>query len=153
MDSFWPLSRKLLNEILCDHITDRFVSKLIWERLYYQNNHDNKDIFYATKDTPIYWSEKFIEAPEIIVKRSASVHLTRSIPKEYKQALKQYLNFKGYCINELFPRRTRRATAVNWLISWQLLREKELPDDGPLPSLSTVPSDPVKGHLGDPEIE
>ena len=153
MDYSWPLSRKLLNEIIADRITDRFVSNLIWERLDYRKKYDNEDILYAGKCTPIYWSEKFMHAPEIIVKRSASVHLTRSIPKEYKQALKKYLNFGGYRIGELYPRRTRRATAVNWLISWQYMRGEELPDNGPLPSLCKVPIDPTRGHLGDPEIE
>ncbi len=153
MNSFWPLSRKLLNEILLDHISDRFVVKLVWERLYYQKKIDTEEIFYASKNTPIYWSEKFTEAPEVIVKRPASVHLTRSIPKEYKQALKDYLDFKGYLIGELYPRRTRRATVVNWLLSWQLIRGEKLPDDGPLPTLSRAPIDPSRGHIGDPEIE
>ena len=153
MNYFWPLSRKLLNEILADHITDRFVSKLIWERLDYKKKYDDQDVFYAGKCTPVYWSEKFTHAPEVIVKRSASVHLTRSIPKEYKQSLKKYLNFAGYKIGELYPRRTRRATAVNWLIAWQCMRGEGLPDDGPLPSLSEVPIDPARGHWDDPEIE
>ena len=81
MNSFWPLSRKLLNEIIEDRITDKFVSSLIWERLDYKKKYIDQDILYASKSTPIYWSEKFIEAPEVIAIRSASVHLTRSIPK------------------------------------------------------------------------
>ncbi len=153
MTSLWPLSKKLLNAILSDQIPDRFVSKLVWERLDYQNKCNNLDVFYASKNTPNYWSDKFTEAPEVIVKRSASVHLTRSIPKEHKQALKKYLNFKGYRIGELYPRRTRRATVVNWLISWQLISGEKLPEDGPLPQLSEVPKNPAKGHLDDPEIE
>ncbi len=153
MNSFWPLSRKLLNEILSDRISDRFVSQLVWERLGYQKKDDANDVFYAGINTPLYWSQKFKKAPEVIVKRAASIHLTRSIPKDYKQALKKYLNFRGYQIGELYPRRTRRATAVNWLISWQLTQGKQLPDDGPLPSLSEIPKDPLGGHLGDPEIE
>ena len=46
----------------------------------------------------------------IISDRPASVHLTRSIPKDYKQGLKNFLNFKGYKINELYPRRTRTVS-------------------------------------------
>jgi len=47
--------------------------------------------------------------------------------------LKNFLNFKGYKINELYPRRTRRATAVNWLIYWAIesnsfsIKEDKLP--------------------------
>ena len=34
----WPISRVLLLEILADHITDSFVTKLVWERLAYKAN-------------------------------------------------------------------------------------------------------------------
>jgi len=45
------------------------------------------------------------------------VQLTRSIPKENKQLLKEYLGFKGYSVDQLIPRLTRRATMTNWLLS------------------------------------
>jgi hypothetical protein len=45
--------------------------------------------------------------------------LTRSIPAAHKQLLKQELGFKGYQVGELVPRRTRRATAVSWLLAWR----------------------------------
>jgi len=79
--------------------------------------------------------------------------LTRSIPKEYKQGLKNFLNFKGYKINELYPRRTRRATAVNWLIYWAIENDCFSKDNGLMPSLSSPPLNPAKGHFGDPEIK
>ncbi len=153
IDSLWPLSKKLFTAILDDQVTDRFVANLIWERLDYKKTVENSEVFCASTNTPVYWKEKFPEAPEVIAKRSASVHLTRSIPKEYKQSLKEYLNFEGYRINELFPRRTRRATAVNWLLSWMLLRGEILSESGPVPLLREKPLDPSKGHFGDPEIE
>ncbi len=87
--SHWPLSRKLLMEILADRITDRFVTRLIWERLDYQPSDRNDEAWVAGKNTPVSWSKSFPEAPEVISQRNASVHLTRSIPKEYKQLLKQ----------------------------------------------------------------
>ena len=31
----WPITKKLLNAILADRVSDNFVSKLIWERLGY----------------------------------------------------------------------------------------------------------------------
>jgi len=79
--------------------------------------------------------------------------LTRSIPKDYKQGLKKFLNFKGYKINELYPRRTRRATAVNWLIYWANENDCFSKDNGLMPSPSSPPVNPVKGHFGDPEIK
>jgi hypothetical protein len=46
------------------------------------------------------------------------VQLTRSIPKENKQLLKQEMGFKGYSVDQLIPRLTRRATMANWLLSY-----------------------------------
>jgi hypothetical protein len=46
------------------------------------------------------------------------VKLTRSIPPENKQLLKEQLGFKGYKLGEFGPRQTRRATAANWLLSY-----------------------------------
>ena len=94
-----------------------------------------------------------MKAPQIISERSSSVHLTRSIPRDHKQNLKKILNFKGYKINELYPRRTRRATAVNWLIYWAIDSNSSLNDFCKLPKLSAPSPDPAKGHYGDPEIK
>ena len=103
--------------------------------------------------TPTYWSDKFVEAPQIISERTASVHLTRSIPRDHKQGLKNFLNFKGYKINELYPRRTRRATAVNWLIYWAIENKCFLNNKNIIPIPSSLPLNPAKGHFGDPEIK
>ena len=146
----WPISRILLLEILADRITDVFVTRLVWDRLAYQSNELSNENWLAGENTRLYWSEVFPEAPEIIVHRKASVHLTRSIPKEYKQLLKQKLNFTGYRIGELYPRRTRRATAVNWLLAWLEECSEELLKEGPLPELLQPPLDPLRGHPGDP---
>ena len=89
----------------------------------------------------------------IISERFASVHLTRSIPKDHKQGLKNLLNFKGYKINELYPRRTRRATAVNWLIYWSIENKCFANKVDDLPILSSPPFNPTHGHKGDPEIK
>ncbi len=153
MNKPWPLSRDLLLEILSDRTTDTFVCNLIWERLDYKFQDGDSATLIAGSNTPDYWREKFPEAPQVISKRSASVHLTRSIPKKYKQALKSCLNFEGYRINELFPRRTRRATAVNWLLAWTLSRGDVLPNTGPLPILCNAPKDPLSGHPGDPCVD
>ena len=148
----WPISRKLLFLILEDKVCDVFVCELVWERLFYTREKNTNDWIFSEL-TPAYWSEKFVKAPQIISERIASVHLTRSIPKEKKQGLKNFLNFKGYKINELYPRRTRRATAVNWLIYWALENDCFSNDNDVLPSQSLPPINPAEGHFGDPEIK
>jgi hypothetical protein len=148
----WPISKELLLLILEDRVSDVFVCELVWERLFYTQETPLNN-WVSNAFTPSYWAEKFEEAPQIISERVASVHLTRSIPKEYKQGLKKFLNFKGYKINELYPRRTRRATAVNWLIYWAIENHSFSNDNVVIPSLSSTPINPAKGHFGDPEIK
>ena len=148
----WPISKKLLFLILDDRVSDVFVCELIWERLFYIKK-TSKDYWESSKYTPLYWSEKFNYAPQIIAERTASIHLTRSIPVNYKQGLKNILNFKGYKIGELYPRRTRRATAVNWLIYWVIESKFILKNDDKKPKLSSPPDHPVYGHNGDPDIK
>ena len=125
---------------------------MIWERLFYVRQRKVNN-WVPSALTPTYWSGKFIKAPQIISERIASVHLTRSIPKEHKQGLKNFLNFKGYKINELYPRRTRRATAVNWLIYWAIESNSFSINTNKLPAVSSPSVNPTIGHLGDPEIK
>ena len=148
----WPISKEILFLILEDKVSDVFVCELVWERLFYINQ-PSTDEWISSSLTPPYWSEKFLKAPQIISERSSSVHLTRSIPKDHKQNLKKILNFKGYKINELYPRRTRRATAVNWLIYWSIDSSSSLDDFSKLPKISPPSPNPAKGHFGDPEIK
>ena len=148
----WPISRKLLFLVLEDRVSDLFVCELVWERLFYTKENSINDWAFSAL-TPSYWSEKFEKAPQIISERSASVHLTRSIPKEHKQGLKNFLKFKGYKINELYPRRTRRATAVNWLIYWSIESNSFSIKEEKLPAVSPPSVNPAIGHLGDPEIK
>ena len=148
----WPICKELLFLVLEDKVSDVFVCELIWERLFYTRE-ITLNSWVSSPLTPDYWLEKFEKAPQIISERVASVHLTRSIPKEYKQGLKKFLNFKGYKINELFPRRTRRATAVNWLIYWAIENDSFSKDNDVTPNPSSPPVNPLKGHFGDPEIK
>tara|TARA_B100000401_G_scaffold121617_1_gene79520 strand:+ start:598 stop:1083 length:486 start_codon:yes stop_codon:yes gene_type:complete len=148
----WPISRELLFLILEDKVSDVFVCELVWERLFYKREIP-QNIWFSSALTPTYWTEKFLDAPQIISERIASVHLTRSIPKDHKQGLKNFLNFKGYKINELYPRRTRRATAVNWLIYWATENKCFSNDNNLIPTLGSPPLNPAKGHFGDPEIK
>ena len=143
----WPLSRDLLVQILEDRCSDRFVCERIWERLGYREV--AAGAWGAGPETPAEWSEVFAEAPQLIAERPASVRLTRSIAKPHKQLLKQQLGFSGYRIGELYPRRTRRATAVNWLLAWLAERSEPLMEQGPLAPELPAPSNPVCGHPGD----
>jgi len=148
----WPICKELLSLVLEDRVSDIFVCELVWERLFYIRE-TTLNNWVSSALTPTYWSEKFEKAPQIISERIASVHLTRSIPKEYKQGLKNFLNFKGYKINELYPRRTRRATVVNWLIYWAIENDLFSNDNGVIPITTSPPVNPAKGHFGDPEIK
>ena len=142
----WPLSRALLMQILEDRCSDRFVCELIWERLGYI---EADGTWSAGPETPLDWREACPEGPPLIAQRPASVRLTRSIPKQHKQLLKQQLQFQGYRIGELYPRRTRRATAVSWLLAWLAQQEMPLAEQGPMAPELPVPMDPVAGHPGD----
>jgi hypothetical protein len=157
VESF-PLSRSLLEAVLADRLSDRFVCGLVWTRLGYvpapapstsASEAAESAPWSAGPTTPPAWAEAFPEAPELIASRPASVRLTRSIAAPHKQLLKQQLGFGGYRIGELYPRRTRRATAVNWLLAHLAERGEALLDTGPLPPLLEPPLDPVQGHPGD----
>lgn len=143
----YPLSRALLEAVLADRVSDRFVCELIWPRLGY--GPDGSGTWSAGPATSAAWREPFPIEPQFIAQRPPSVALTRSIAKEHKQLLKQQLGFAGYRIGELYPRRTRRATAVNWLLAHLAERGEPLPETGPLPELLQPPADPVAGHPGD----
>ncbi len=143
----YPLSRALLAAVLADRVSDRFVCELIWPRLGYLR--DGSGTWSAGPATSVEWREAFPTSPQFIAERPASVKLTRSVSKEHKQLLKQQMGFGGYKIGELYPRRTRRATAVNWLLAHLAERGEALPDSGPLPELLPAPDDPVAGHPGD----
>jgi len=143
----FPLSRALLEAVLADRTSDRFVCELIWPRLGYEL--DGSGIWSAGPAAEASWRELFPIEPQFIAQRPPSVALTRSIPKLHKQLLKEQLGFGGYRIGELYPRRTRRATAVNWLLAHLAERGEPLPESGPLPELREQPADPVAGHPGD----
>jgi hypothetical protein len=145
-----PLSRELLEAILADRVSDRFVCELVWQRLGYRPGPGGvPGPWLAGPATPADWAAAHPQAPQLIAERPANVRLTRSIAPPHKQLLKRQLGFAGYRIGELFPRRTRRATVVNWLLAQLAERGEALPESGPLPPLLDPPADPVAGHPGD----
>lgn len=116
MSDLPPLNTDTIWAILKEEIDDNTVNKLVWYYLGYRYNLDS-DTWDNTAVSP-EWQQEYPEPPNFIESRPATVKLTRSIPKENKQLLKEHLGFKGYKIGEFGPRQTRRATAVSWLLSY-----------------------------------
>ena len=110
-----PLTDDTLWAILNDELDDDTVNRLVWAGLGYRETPEGWD---SSAVAP-HWAEKFPEPPNFIDSRPATVQLTRSIPPEDKQLLKEELGFKGYTVDQLIPRLTRRATMVSWLLSYR----------------------------------
>ncbi|MEM6717073.1 MAG: DUF1823 family protein [Cyanobacteria bacterium P01_D01_bin.6] len=115
MDNLPPLTTDTLWNILNEKLDDDTVNRLVWHYLGYRYDPD-QDCWQLENVEPA-WVEKFPTPPNFIDSRPATVQLTRSIPKANKQLLKEYLGFKGYSVDQLVPRLTRRATMTNWLLS------------------------------------
>ena len=111
-----PLNPETFWAILHEEIDDPTVNQLLWHYLGYRYDGDRQQ--WDNSAVAAEWREKFPEPPDFIASRPATVQLTRSIPKANKQLLKEQLGFQGYKIGEFGPRQTRRATAVNWLLSY-----------------------------------
>jgi hypothetical protein len=111
-----PLNTDTIWAILNETIDDDTVNKLVWHYLGYR--YDSATNKWETTEVASEWKEDYPEPPNFIESRPATVKLTRSIPADNKQLLKEQLGFKGYKIGEFGPRQTRRATAANWLLSY-----------------------------------
>ena len=117
-----PLTQETLWAILEGEIPDAIVNQLVWHCLGYRQDPTTQE--WNTSEVSADWVAAYPEPPDFIGSRPATVKLTRSIPKQDKQLLKAQLGFEGYKIGELTPTRTRRATAVNWLMSY-LQRQRD----------------------------
>lgn len=116
MSNLPPLTAETIWAILHDTLDDATVNQLVWHYLGYRRD-DAGDRWDTTAVAPD-WKEAYPEPPDFIEYRPPTVKLTRSIPAENKQLLKDKLGFQGYKVNELVPRKTRRATIANWLLSY-----------------------------------
>ncbi|MBD2606099.1 DUF1823 family protein [Scytonema hofmannii FACHB-248] len=116
MSNLPPLNTETIWAILNEEIDDAVVNKLVWHYLGYR--YDETTGQWDTSQVLPEWRDEYPEPPNFIENRPPTVKLTRSIPAENKQLLKQQLGFKGYKIGEFGPRQTRRATAANWLLSY-----------------------------------
>ncbi|MBD2210922.1 DUF1823 family protein [Nostoc linckia FACHB-104] len=116
MSNLPPLNTDTIWAILNETIDDATVNQLVWHCLGYRYNSSTGK--WDNSEVAAEWRDEYPQPPDFIDSRPATVKLTRSIPKENKQILKEKLGFKGYKIGEFGPRQTRRATAANWLYSY-----------------------------------
>lgn len=115
-----PLTEATLWAILNEELADDTVTQLAWHYLGYR--YDPATDHWDTSQVMAPFQEKFPTPPNFIESRPATMQLTRSIPKPNKQLLKTYLGFKGYTLDQLVPRLTRRATITSWLLSHMQLQ-------------------------------
>ena len=111
-----PLTEDTLWAIINDSIPDPQVNQILWHYLGYQ--YDQVEKTWNLDQVAPEWLSVYPTPPDFIASRPATVKLTRSIPAEHKQLLKQQMGFKGYKLGEFGPRQTRRATAVSWLLAY-----------------------------------
>ncbi|MBD2080303.1 DUF1823 family protein [Leptolyngbya sp. FACHB-17] len=110
-----PLNSDTIWAILNDTIDDTTANRLVCHYLGYDDGTVAPE-----------WLETYPEPPNFIESRPAVVKLTRSIPPENKQLLKEKLGFSGYTVDQLVPRKTRRATMANWLLSYMQQNQIEV---------------------------
>jgi hypothetical protein len=111
-----PLDDNLMWSIVNESITDLQVNQILWHYLGYRYNPVEQTWDLSQVDPE--WLSVYPTPPDFIASRPATVKLTRSIPPQHKQLLKEQLGFKGYKIGEFGPRQTRRATAASWLLAY-----------------------------------
>lgn len=110
------LNHETIWAIIKDEIDDATVNHLLWYYLGYR--YDELTQTWDSNNVAPDWRKEYPQPPDFLENRTPTVKLTRSIPQENKQLLKEKLGFKGYKIGEFGPRQTRRATAANWLLSY-----------------------------------
>jgi hypothetical protein len=111
-----PLDNNAIWSIVNESITDLQVNQILWHYLGYRYNRIENTWDLSQVDPE--WLSVYPTPPDFIASRPATVKLTRSIPPEHKQLLKEQLGFKGYKLGEFGPRQTRRATAASWLLAY-----------------------------------
>jgi len=119
MSNLPPLNTETIWAIINDTIDDTTVKQLVWYYLGYR--YDDITELWDYSQVASEWQDEYPQPPDFIDSRPAIMKLTRSIPPENKQVLKEKLGFKGYKIGEFGPRQTRRATLANWLLSYMLI--------------------------------
>jgi Domain of unknown function (DUF1823) len=123
MTEFPPLTTANLWDILHNKIPDDTVNCMLWHCLGYRYHPETQQ---WDSSAVADWASQYPDPPDFIGSRPATVKLTRSIPTEHKQLLKEQLGFTGYKVGELNPTLTRRATAVSWFLSY--LSQHSIPE-------------------------
>jgi hypothetical protein len=119
-----PLDLNTIWSIVNESMTDLQVNQILWHYLGYRyvggvsRNENRVEQTWDLSQVAPEWLSVYSTPPDFIASRPATVKLTRSIPPEHKQLLKEQLGFKGYKIGEFGPRQTRRATAASWLLAY-----------------------------------
>ncbi len=121
MSTLPPLTTETIWAILNEEIDNATVNHLVWNYLGYRYDPSTEN--WNLDQVSPEWRDEYPQPPDFIASRPATVKLTRSIPKENKQLLKEKLGFQGYKIGEFGPVQTRRATAANWLLNYMQQRK------------------------------
>ena len=116
LETLPSLNKETIWDILNEKLDDNTVNQLVWYYLGYRYNAQTQT--WDNTQVEDSWTIHYPTPPDFIADRPPNVKLTRSIPKENKQMLKEELGFKGYKIGEFGPRQTRRATMANWLLGY-----------------------------------
>lgn len=120
MSELPPLNTDTIWAILNEEIDDTIVNQLVWYHLGYRYDESNQS--WNNDNVSEDWKQEYPEPPDFIAHRPPTVRLTRSIPQENKQLLKEKLGFKGYKVGEFTPTQARRATMANWLLNYMQLK-------------------------------
>jgi Domain of unknown function (DUF1823) len=118
MSDLPALNTETIWAIINDQVDDNTVNQLVWYYLGYRTSTSGE---WDLNQVLLEWRDEYPEPPNFLESRPATMKLTRSIPQQNKQLLKEKLGFKGYKIGDFGPRQTRRATAANWLLSYMQL--------------------------------
>ncbi|ACK73190.1 Domain of unknown function DUF1823 [Gloeothece citriformis PCC 7424] len=114
MTNLPPLNTDTIWAILNEEIDDTTANQLVWYYLGYR--YDESKGSWDNTHVAEEWKTDYPEPPDFIAFRPPTVKLTRSIPAEKKNLLKEKLGFKGYKVGEFTPAQARRATMANWLL-------------------------------------
>lgn len=120
-----------LMAIVVQDTPDEWVNEIVRSFLGWRKRNDGS---WDNSDVPSMWLELYPESPPDFIGRNndyspehdrpvklAVQRLARSINRDHSQLLKPALKpygFRGWKIIDLTPNRTRRATAVNWILAW-----------------------------------
>jgi len=135
-----PLRDEVLLRVVKQEVSDEEVNRLVWRALGYRSAVElDPETLTATEAwTPdeVFpnWKKNYPQPPDVIgvtrkydpkidaPVKAACAALTRSVPEEHKQGLKEALRplgWKGFKMEGLTPNMTRRAQVANWLLFYR----------------------------------